>query len=288
MDKRIYLLGTTFVFHNPMKFNFLYIINYFNMRLLTPFTMAILFLALSLTSVAANNAPDNNVKFHTGSFESGLSKANSEGKLLFVEFYADWCTPCKWMDKTTFKNTDVVDLMNTNYVALKMDIENDEGSELKSQYSVRMLPTILIFNSAGKMVDRIEKTLSSDSMVSLLSFHLNSDGQELTVSYPYNSSPTEERSYDKSLDEMYNNYLSAEKNRTNYKVQVANFTDYSEAFKKVNELSEVFIEPIIVINEYVENMTHYKVMMGEFNTMAEAEGFRRILQRDFGISAIIH
>lgn len=258
------------------------------MRLLTTTTMALLVSALSLTTVAADTAPDNNVKFHTGSFESGLTKANSEGKLLFVEFYADWCTPCKWMDKTTFKDTDVVDLMNTNYVALKMDIENDEGAELKGQYSVRMLPTILIFNSAGKMVDRIEKTLSSESMISLLSFHKNSEGKEMAVSFPYNSSPTEGKAYDRSLDEMYNNYLSAEKNRTNYKVQVANYTDYSQAFKKVNELSEVFIEPIIVINEYVENMTHYKVMMGEFNTMAEAEGFRLILQRDFGISAIIH
>ncbi len=258
------------------------------MRLLPTFTLALFLSALSLTNVSANNGPDNNVKFHTGSFESGLSKANSEGKLLFVEFYADWCTPCKWMDKTTFRNNEVVDLMNSNYVALKMDIENDEGSDLKSEYSVRMLPTILIFNSAGKMVDRIEKTLSSESMISLLSFHLTSDGQSLTVAFPYNSSPTEESTYDRSLDEMYNNYLSTEKNRTNYKVQIANYTDYTEAFNKVNELSEVFIEPIIVINEYVDNMTQYKVLMGEFNTMEEAEGFRLILQRDFGIKAIIH
>ena len=258
------------------------------MRLLSIFTLAFCFSALSLTQLAANNAPDNNVKFHTGSFESGLTKANTEGKLLFVEFYADWCTPCKWMDKTTFRNDEVVDLMNSNYVALKMDIENDEGSDLKSEYSVRMLPTILIFNSAGKMVDRIEKTLSSESMISLLSFHLTSDGTSLTVAFPYNSSPTEENTYDRSLDEMYSKYLSTEKNRTNYKVQIANYTDYSEAFKKVNELSEVFIEPIIVINEYVDNMTNYKVLMGEFNTMEEAEGFRLILQRDFGIKAIIH
>ena len=56
----------------------------------------------------------------------------------------------------------------------------------------------------------------------------------------------------------------------------------------MNELSEVFIEPIVVINEYVNNMTHYKVMLGEFNSMEEAEGFRLILKRDFNIDAIIH
>ena len=48
------------------------------------------------------------------------------------------------------------------------------------------------------------------------------------------------------------------------------------------------MEPIIVLNDYVDNMTQYKVMMGEFQTIEEAEGFRKILQRDFGIKAVIH
>lgn len=267
-----------------MKFNFLYIYKYSNMRLLPVFIMLAYLLPASLMA----EGTDNNVEFHAGSFNSGLEKAKTEGKLLFVEFYADWCTPCKWMDKTTFKDENVVSLINTNYVALKMDIENEDGAVLKSQYSVRMLPTILIFNSEGKMVDRVEKTLSSESMVSLLSFHLSSESSTLSVTYPYNSSPSEGNDYDDSMDDLYNNYLTSERRRTNYKVQIASYTDYTAAFHKVNELTETFIEPIVVINEYVENMTHYKVMMGEFNSMEEAEGFRVILQRDFGIKGIIH
>lgn len=273
-----------------MIFNFLRIYKNLNMRLLPVFIMLAYLLPASLmaTPEPPTDGPQNNVKFHAGSFNSGLERAKSEGKLMFVEFYADWCTPCKWMDKTTFKDENVVSLINTNYVALKMDIENDDGAVLKSQYAVRMLPTILIFNSEGKMVDRVEKTLSSESMVSLLSFHLNGNSTELTVTYPYNSSPSDNNDYDNSLDDMYNKYLTAERRRTNYKVQIANYTDYTAAFKKVNELTETFIEPIVVINEYVNNMTHYKVMMGEFNTLEEAEGFRVILNRDFGISGIIH
>lgn len=260
------------------------------MKSLTKILLAILIPTSILVGSSEVNVPENGpinyVEFHNGSFDSGMSKASSEGKLFFVEFYADWCTPCKWMDKTTYTNTDVVNLMNTNYVALKLDIETTDGANLKKEYSVRMLPTILIFNAKGEMVDRVEKTLSPESMVSLLSFH-DAHESKLLVTYPYNSSPSNEAE-DEEMNDIYSKYLSKERRRTNYKLQIANYTDYELAFDKVNQLSQTFMEPIIVINDYVDNMTQYKVMMGEFQSMDEAEGFRKILQRDFGISSIIH
>jgi len=261
------------------------------MKNLTKILLAILiptYLLVGSSAVkASNGGPLNSVEFHNGSFESGLSKASTEGKLFFVEFYADWCTPCKWMDKTTFTNTEVVDLMNSNYVALKLDIETDDGSALKNKYSVRMLPTIMIFNAEGDMVERIEKTLSPESMISLLSFH-ETQSTRIAVTYPFNTSPNKAAdSNDSDLNDLYAKYLSHERRKTNYKLQIANYTDYAEAFKKVNELSQTFMEPIIVINDYVDNMTLYKVMMGEFQSMEEAKGFRHILERDFGINSII-
>jgi len=261
------------------------------MKNLTKILLAILipaFLMVGSSPVkASNGAPVNAVAFHTGSFDSGLTKASAEGKLFFVEFYADWCTPCKWMDKTTFTNNEVVDLMNSHYVALKLDIETDDGSALKNKYSVRMLPTIMIFNANGDMVERVEKTLSPESMISLLSFH-DTHTSRIAVTYPYNTSPNNAaNSQDEELNNLYAKYLSQERRKTNYKLQIANYTDYNEAFKKVNELSQTFMEPIIVINDYVDNMTLYKVMMGEFQSMEEAKGFRNILERDFGIDSII-
>ncbi len=262
------------------------------MKSLTNILMAILLPTFILIgSDDVNTTPEgtvNYVEFHNGSFESGMNKAASQGKLFFVEFYADWCTPCKWMDKTTFTNSEVVQLMNSNFVALKLDIETDDGASLKKEYSVRMLPTILIFNANGDMVERVEKTLSPESMISLLSFH-EAEESTLLVTYPYNTSPSQSAEEDdEELNELYSKYLNKERHRTNYKLQIANYTDYEQAFKRVNELSQTFMEPIIVVNDYVNNMTQYKVVMGEFQSMDEAEGFRRILKRDFGIAAIIH
>jgi len=236
-----------------------------------------------------NTKPTNNVRFFSGTFENAKQKAGTEGKLFFVEFYADWCTPCKWMDKTTFKDKNVISQLNENYVPLKMDIESTEGTDLKSQYSIRMLPTILIFNSEGRMVERIEKTLSSESLNSLLTFHNNPDNRKI-ASHHVNTRPTSMMGNEPgpNLERLYSQYQMAEKFKTNYKVQVGNYLDYTEAHSQVKDLKETFIEPIIVLNDYVNNKTHYKVLMGEFKTLDEAESFRLILKKDFDINSIVY
>ncbi len=248
-------------------------------------------LCLSLLSANTGNPtnPNTAINFHTGSFESGMQRAEAEGKFYFVEFYADWCTPCKWMDKTTFKNQSVVTKLNQDFVALKLDIESEEGSSLKGQYEVRMLPTILIFNAAGEIMDRVEKTLSAESMVSLLSFHENNlTPMDVTLS-SYNKSPKNKSNSDKTdYSGVYNKYQNNKSRKTNFKLQVGHHVDYQAAFDQVNKLKEVFIEPIVVINDYVENTTQYNVMLGEFKTIEEAESFRKILERDFQLSSIVH
>jgi len=256
--------------------------------------MNILFIALlvntNMNASTSNNVvnPDNTVKYFQGSFDNAKSKAGEEGKLFFVEFYADWCTPCKWMDKTTFRNENVVNILNNNYVALKMDIESTEGSLLKHQYSVRMLPTILIFNSEGEIVERVEKTLSSDSMVSLLSFHDNPVNRKV-FNHEENSSPSVyEENRGPNLDNLYSQYQMAERFRTNYKLQIANYFNYTDAYEKVKELKEEFVEPIVVLNTYMDNTTQYRVLMGEFKSIEDAESFRKVLKSDFEIDSIIY
>lgn len=47
-------------------------------------------------------------------------------KKVFVDFYADWCMYCKEMDRTTFQNAEVIKELNTNYYAVKMNVESGE------------------------------------------------------------------------------------------------------------------------------------------------------------------
>lgn len=58
--------------------------------------LVILFLGLLGTASAQ-------ITFFEGTFEDAMAKAKKEKKNLFVDFYADWCEPCKTDGGTGFR-----------------------------------------------------------------------------------------------------------------------------------------------------------------------------------------
>lgn len=126
--------------------------------------------------------------FFKGSFEEAKIIAQEEGKLFLVSFYADWCTPCNWMDETTFPDSTVQHLLNENYISFRVDIDDPEGYALKEKFALRYLPTILIFNTQSKLLLRIEETLSPVQMIQALEKY-NSDENKLVIKHALNTSP---------------------------------------------------------------------------------------------------
>ncbi len=87
--------------------------------------------------------------------------AARQGKLYFVHFTATWCMPCQWMEKNTFADSELGRYTDEHYLAVKLDIDQSEGLYYKKQYQITILPSILIFNAQGVLVDRIEESLDA-------------------------------------------------------------------------------------------------------------------------------
>ena len=109
-----------------------------------------------------------NVAFLKDNLKLALKKANIEGKLIFVDFYAGYCTPCKIMDEHTFTQTEVANKLSASYIPLKVDIESFDGYDLKNQYQVTVLPTLLILDSKGKMIARYEESMGGAALIKIL------------------------------------------------------------------------------------------------------------------------
>lgn len=48
-------------------------------------------------------------------------------KYVFLDFYTDWCTYCRKMDKVVFTKPEVIDLLNEHYYAVRFNAETDSA-----------------------------------------------------------------------------------------------------------------------------------------------------------------
>jgi thiol-disulfide isomerase/thioredoxin len=80
--------------------------------------------------------------------------AAKEGKrLVLIDFYTDWCAPCKKLDETTWKDEGVRTWLSQSAVCLKVDAEKDEA--LAEKYRVNAYPTLLLLRPDGTEIDRL-------------------------------------------------------------------------------------------------------------------------------------
>jgi thioredoxin-related protein len=254
------------------------------------------YLPLVLIWIMVGNleASDIRINFSNESISSARKKAGEEGKLLFVGFHAKWCTPCTWMDQTTFKDANVTNTLNADFVALKIDIDDVQGFELKSIYGVKYLPTMLIFNSQGQLVERIEETMTPRLLLNVLNKH-NAPENKIVIQHDLNTSPSLNNvSIDLGVNsdfnlsaEEYEKYYQQPQTETIYRVQVGVYTKYKSANNLIKSLRENFLEPITVTTEYKDNISYFKVCIGQFSRLEDAEKFRKILKDEYNIEGIV-
>lgn len=84
--------------------------------------------------------------------DSMVEQAVAESKPVLIDFYADWCIPCKELDKLTFSDQEVIE-MSRNFVMLKVDLTTTRdplGNRLKKKYQIKGVPTLVLLKSNGE------------------------------------------------------------------------------------------------------------------------------------------
>jgi thioredoxin:protein disulfide reductase len=81
---------------------------------------------------------------------------NANGKTVMLDFYADWCTSCKEMEKLTFSDEKVRNAL-ANTVLLQADVtaNNDDDQALLKRFGLFGPPGIIFFDKAGNEIHRI-------------------------------------------------------------------------------------------------------------------------------------
>ena len=88
---------------------------------------------------------------------------------MVIDFYADWCIPCKELDALTFSDERVIKEMGrfTNY-KLDMTKTTDENEALRKRFNVIGMPTVLIIDSQSKEMNRITGFVNAEEFLAFI------------------------------------------------------------------------------------------------------------------------
>ena len=77
-----------------------------------------------------------------GTFDEALKKAQQEKKNLFVDFFAEWCGPCKAMKPIL---EEVKSKVGDTARIVKIDV--DQHEQLAARFKIQAVPTFILFSN---------------------------------------------------------------------------------------------------------------------------------------------
>ena len=108
-------------------------------------------------------AGDNVLNFTDASFDSDVLR--SEVPVL-VDFWAEWCGPCRAMSPT-------IDAIASEYAGKakvgKLNVDDNPG--VAARFQIRGIPTILVFKG-GNVAEQIVGLVNKDKVQGILNKHL--------------------------------------------------------------------------------------------------------------------
>lgn len=81
-------------------------------------------LVVLLVAVSMETEKETVVKWLT--FEDAIEKAKVEKRKIFIDVYTDWCGWCKVMDKNTFSDPKIAQILNESFYPVKFNAEQRE------------------------------------------------------------------------------------------------------------------------------------------------------------------
>jgi len=132
--------------------------------------------ALAITLLAW--APLSRIHFRGGDLKTNLKLAEKEQKLVFIDLTAHWCHSCKLMEETTFRSPEIVDLINKNYIAVKVNADRIDGKLLAAQENVKVLPALIVMDAQGNRVDMINHAPSAEKLQEMLKSNLRTESKQ--------------------------------------------------------------------------------------------------------------
>lgn len=118
----------------------------------------------ALFLLAAVHSQGEGIQFTKAAWSQVLQDAHKANKIIFVDFYATWCGPCRGMERDVFPHPEVAAYFNEHFVSKRIDAEKDELA-LVEKMKLEAYPTLAFFDPDGKLIYKIVGASGAEEMV---------------------------------------------------------------------------------------------------------------------------
>ena len=115
---------------------------------------------------AVKTASATSIKWY--SYADSLKAGKQQGKKIFLNFYADWCTYCVKMEKETFRDPEVVAYLNKYFISTR--VNSDRQQDLARKYNVQGLPSTWFLEEDGETIGNLPGYIPAKMMLKILGF----------------------------------------------------------------------------------------------------------------------
>ncbi len=213
------------------------------------------FIPLLLTLVTCLGLPQSSFATNN-TFEDILLQAQEEDKHIFMHFTASWCLPCQMINDQLESHPEILKEINEIYIELELDYDEPNDQEWFVRYGVQCLPTMIVIDDVGQIIDRMDGTGSLAEIESFL--HRNSK-------YPTEKSTTKDLS--NIMPPSSKNHISKKNVKavkkvfeaSDFSIQFGAFSSYENAQKLSSILFSTESINTIILEESSNGKTLYKV-----------------------------
>ena len=93
--------------------------------------------------------------------EESFAKIKESGKKALLDFYADWCGPCKMLAPILHEISEE----NPDLIIAKINV--DDSTSLAIQYGIQSIPTMLVMEN-GEIVNKAVGLRSKEQILDML------------------------------------------------------------------------------------------------------------------------
>ncbi len=135
--------------------------------------------------------------------DQALAAQAQNPKKIIIDFYTDWCAPCKLMEKNTFNHPVIAEYLNENYYPVKFNAERKDsvtlfGRTFKNDgfvkgktkntlhdftkyMNVNAVPATVFLNEQGNPITILQGALTAKELEPYLLFMATEDYKKVTT-----------------------------------------------------------------------------------------------------------